>query len=134
MALGEAIRGLGSPAAALALASKAQELRSPALHTQAVEAFAKAHGDPANPLPASSCPIFLQALRTGWSDRQPWALRRRLADALLLLQAEDSEIFSEAIALIQTTLAEKRNPGAVATEDLAHLNSCARALARKTGA
>ena len=134
VALGEAIRGLGSPAAALALASKAQEMRSPTLHTQAVEAFAKAHGDPANPLPASSCPIFLQALRTGWSDRQPWPLRRRLADALLLLQAEDSEIFTEAIALIQTTLAEKRNPGAVATEDLAHLNSCARALARKTGA
>ena len=134
VALGEAIRDLGSPAAALALAAKAQELRSPVLHTQAVEAFAKAHGDPASPLPLSSYPNCLQALRAGWSDRQPWPLRRRLVDALLLLQAENSEVFAEAMALIQSTLAEKRNPGAVATEDLAHLDNSARALARRSGA
>ena len=134
VALGEAIRGLGSPAAALALASKALELRSPTLHTQAVETFAQAHGDPASPLPVSSYPIFLQALQAGWSDRQPWSLRRRLADALLLLQAENSVPFTEGTNLIQATLAEKRNPGAVASEDLAHLNNCARALARRAGA
>lgn len=133
-ALGEALRDLGHAEGAFALCARAKELNSAALHTLAVEALARAHGDPAHPMPASGSEPLLKAVQTAWADRHPWPYRRRIADALLALQAADAGIWSQAAELIQATLAEKRNPGAVASEDLSHLNTCARALTQKARA
>jgi hypothetical protein len=133
-ALGETLRDLGHLGGAFALCSKAKEMNSATLHTLAVEALARTHSDPDRPLPASGSDSLLLAVRAGWTDRQPWPFRRRIAEALLTLQAEDPGLWSQATDLIQATLSEKRNPGAVASEDLSHLNTCLRALTKKASA
>jgi hypothetical protein len=131
IAVAEALRDLGDPGGALKLCVKAQELNTPALHALAVEALAKAYVSSDRPLPSSASDTLLLAVRGGWSDRNPWPSRRRIADALSAMQVQDSRIWTELSDLIQTTLGEKRQPGAVPTEDLAHLQSCGRALAQK---
>ncbi len=131
VALGEALRDLGDPAGALALCAKAKELNSSTLHTLAVEALARAHGNPERPLPASASEALLLATRAAWADRRPWAFRRRIADALLALQAQDAGIWGPLVELFQATLTEKRNPGSVPSEDLGHLNTSARTLAQR---
>ena len=131
LALGEALRDLGDPAGALALCAKAKELNSAPLHTLAVEALARAHRTPERPLPASASEALLQATRAAWADRRPWAFRRRIAEALLTLQTQDAGLWTPLVDLFQGTLSEKREPGSVASEDLAHLNTCARTLAQR---
>jgi HEAT repeats len=133
-ALGEALRDLGHLEGAFALCDRAGELDSTLLHTLAVEALAKAHSDPDRTLPASGSAPLLRAVRGGWADRHPWPFRRRIADALLRLHAEDPGLWSEATELMQATLSEKRNPGLVASEDLSHLNTCVRTLAKRAQA
>ncbi len=130
-AIGGALRDLGDPAGALALCAKAKELNSATLHTLAVEALARAHGIPERPLPASASEALLQATRAAWADRRPWAFRRRIADALLVLHAQDAGVWAPLVDLFQATLSEKRNPGSVPSEDLGHLNTSARRLAQK---
>jgi hypothetical protein len=73
-------------------------------------------------------------VQSGWSDRNPWPLRRRIADALLALHAEDPGVWASLSALVQATLGEKRPPGSVPAEDLAHLQTCGRVLAQKAQA
>jgi HEAT repeat protein len=133
-ALGEALRDMGHLEGAFALCSKATEMNSTMLHTLAVEALARTHSDPERPLPTSGSDPLLRAVRAGWSDHHPWPFRRRIADALLTLQADDPGVWSQTTDLIRATLSEKRNPGAVASEDLSHLNTCVRAFARKVSA
>ena len=130
LAIAEAIRDLGQADGAIALCGKAEELHSPVLHAVAVEALAKAHAKPEQPLPASHSGLFIQAVRGGWSDRNPWPLRRRMADTLLVIHAEHHSVWVELSNLFHTTLEEKRPPGAVSTEDITHLQSCARSLAQ----
>ncbi|GLH72154.1 hypothetical protein GETHLI_06560 [Geothrix limicola] len=130
VAIAEALRDLGDANGALALCAKAEELNSPTLRAIAVEALAKAHPTPENPLPASRSNVLIKAVRGGWSDRNPWPLRRRIADTLLNVHPENSGVWVELSTLFQATLDEKRPPGAVSPEDLTHLQTCARALAQ----
>lgn len=130
LALAESLRDLGTPEGALALCGKAEELNNPLLRTVAVEALAKAHGTEEDPLPANRSYVLIKAVRGGWNDRQPWPLRRRIADALVGIRPENSGIWIELSGLFQTTLEEKRPPGAVATEDLTRVQACARVLAQ----
>ncbi|HJV48272.1 MAG TPA: HEAT repeat domain-containing protein [Geothrix sp.] len=130
IAIAEALRDLGDPGGALALCAKAEELNSPVLRAIAVEALAKAHPTPENPLPASRSNVLIKAVKGGWSDRNPWPLRRRIADTLLNVHPENSGVWVELSSLFQSTLDEKRPPGAVSPEDLTHLQTCARALAQ----
>jgi HEAT repeat protein len=131
-ALAAAIRDLGHRAGALQLCAKAKELNSPGLHTVAVEALARAYGSADQPLRTWDSDTLLQAIRAGWSGRNPWPSRRRIADALLAIQVEDPAVWVDLASLVRTTLGEKRQPGSVLPEDLAHLQSFARFLAQKT--
>lgn len=130
LAIAEAIRDLGHADGALALCGKAEELNSPLLQTVAVEALAKAHATLDCPLPANQSRLLIKTVRGGWSDRNPWPLRRRIADTLLTIKPENPGVWTELSSLFQATLEEKRPPGTVSTEDVTHLQSCARALAQ----
>jgi len=130
VALAETIRDLNSVPGAFALCGKARELNTSLLHTLAVEALVKTHSSPDRPLPLDGTEPLLKSIRSGWNDRNPWAQRRRIADAVLTLQTLDPGVWSAVTELIQGTLNEKRSPGSVSTEDLAHLQSCVRALAK----
>lgn len=129
IALAEALRDLGSAEGALGLCAKARELNVPVLHAVAVEALARIHGDPERPLSAPATAALIRAVQGGWSDRNPWPLRRRMADALLTIHAEDPDLWTELSDLFQGALAEKRPPGEVSPDDLARLQACARSLA-----
>lgn len=131
IAIAEALRELGDPDGALRLSAKARELNTPALHTLAVEALAHAYAGPDQSLPSTASDTLLEAVRGGWSDRNPWPFRRRIADALSAIQVQDPGVWAKLSDLVQATLGEKRQPGAVPAEDLAHLQSCGRALAQK---
>ncbi|HEX4846240.1 MAG TPA: HEAT repeat domain-containing protein [Geothrix sp.] len=134
LALAEALRDLGDPIGALALSVKAEELKAPLLHAVAVEALVRAHDGPDRPLSLGGSAALLKAVQGGWSDRHPWPLRRRIADALLALHSDDPAVWAELSALVQATLGEKRPPGSVPAEDLAHLQTCGRVLAQKAQA
>jgi hypothetical protein len=130
VALGEAIRDLNTVAGAFALCAKAQELNSAILLTAAVEALARTHSSADHPLPPSASDALIKSIRIAWSERNAWPLRRRIADAVTTLQTADASVWTVVSDLIQETLGEKRPPGSVSTEDVAHLQSCARALAK----
>jgi hypothetical protein len=131
VALAEALRDIGDAEAAMALCGRAIELKTPELHTLAVEALARAHGSSDRALPLRASQTLLTAIRGGWAGPSPWARRRRIGEALVALQLERKADWAEPVALIQETLAEKRNPGSVPSEDLAHLNTCGRTLAQR---
>lgn len=131
LALAEALRDLAEPSAALALCGRAKELNAPLLHAVAVEALGRAHEGPERPLPQAAAAILASAVRNGWNDRQPWPLRRRIAGGLVPLHAADPSLWAELADLVQGTLAERRQPGEVAPEDLAYLQSCGRILAQR---
>lgn len=130
IAIAEAIRDLGDANGALALCAKAEELNTPTLRVIAVEALAKAHATAEHPLPANRSNALIKAVRGGWMDRNPWPLRRRIADTLAAVHPENPGVWVELSRLFQSTLEEKRAPGVVSTEDLTHLQSCARTLAQ----
>ena len=132
LALAEALRDLGDDAGARALVARAEELKAPLLCVVAVEALARAHDGPDRPLSGPASADLLRAVRGGWSDRNPWPLRRRIASALLALQSEDKVLWADLSDLVQATLGEKRPPGTVAPEDLASLQTCAKVLAQKS--
>jgi len=95
------------------------------------EALARAHGTWDRPLPGTAAPSLLAVTRGGWSARNPWPYRQRIADALLALHIQDQALWTGLSKLLQATLDEKRSPGALSTEELAHLQACNRALAQK---
>lgn len=130
VALAEAIRDLGDANGALDLCGKAEELNNPLLKVIAVEAMAKAHATAEHPLPAHHTGALIKAVRGGWTDRNPWPLRRRMADTLLIIHPESPSLWVELSNIFQTTLEEKRAPGVVSPEDLTRLQSCARSLAQ----
>ncbi|MFZ1375518.1 MAG: HEAT repeat domain-containing protein [Geothrix sp.] len=132
VALAQALRDLGDPACAIALCAKAAELASPELHTLAVESLARAHATAHQPLPLAQTHALDVAVRAAWNTRQPsWPLRRRIGDALVALHLEHGSSWVDFANLIQETLHEKRPSGTVPTEDLAHLQTAARALTQK---
>lgn len=132
VALAQALRDLGDPACAIALCAKAAELTLPELHTLAVEALARAHATAHQPLPLAQTHALDVAVRAAWNARHPsWPLRRRIGDALVALHLEHPPSWVDFANLIQETLHEKRPSGTVPTEDLAHLQTAARALAQK---
>jgi len=132
VALAQALRDLGDPACAIALCAKAAELTSPELHALAVEALARAHGTAHQSLPLTQTHALDVAVRAAWNARHPsWPLRRRVGDALVALHLEHKTSWVDFANLIQETLHEKRPSGTVPTEDLAHLQTAARALTQK---
>lgn len=131
IALAEALRDLADIPGAFVLCAKAQTLKIPALQAVAVEALVRAHAIQDAPFPAHRSASLLQAVRGAWSDRNPWPLRRRLAEALPQLRPEDPGLRTDLAELVQATLAEKRPPGEVAPEVLAQIQACARALAQQ---
>jgi HEAT repeat protein len=128
--LAQTLRDLCDAGGALALCSKAEELKTPLLHVLAVEALARVHGSPEQPLPPSDSAVLVKVVHGGWSDRNPWPLRRRIAAALLALHAKNPRVWADLSNLFQATLSEKRPPGSVPTEDLAQIQACARTLAQ----
>jgi len=132
-ALAEAIRDLGLAEGALGLCDKAAELNNPSLHALAVEAFARAHGSPERPLLSPWTQALTHAVSVAWGSRNPWPLRRRVAEALPGIHMEQPSQWREIAALVQDTANEKRSPGEVSAEDFAKLQSCARALAQLAG-
>lgn len=131
LALAEALRDFADPDVAMALCERATELASPDLCAVGIEALARAHGSEASPLKASYASLLIKLTRTAWESRNPWALRRRVAEALTALHFPQPIAWNTLVNLFQQTLSEKRNPGTVSSEDLAHLNTCARALAKR---
>jgi HEAT repeat protein len=131
-ALAEALRDLGDPEGALKLAHRALEMNDAELSVAAVEAFAKAHGSSTHPLPAAASSVLVAVVESGWSSRPPWTPRRRIADALQAIHLTTPSTWVGLTALVQATLSEKRHPGEVSFDDLAHLQACARALAQRT--
>ena len=131
VAIAEALRDLGDAAGALSLCAKAGELKNPELCTVAVEALARAHDTPDRPLPAAESALLVTMTRCGWSARNPWPFRSRLADALVAIQVPGRSFWLEVSKLLQSTLSEGRPSGTMTTEELAHLQSCARILAQK---
>jgi hypothetical protein len=134
VAVAEALRDLGVGAGALELCARAKALNAPILHVLAVEALARAYESAEQPLPSWESDTLVQAVRGGWHERNPWPLRRRIGDALVAIHVQEPGVLGELSSLIQATLAEKRQPGSVAPEDLAHLQACARTLAQKAHA
>lgn len=131
LALAEALRDLGDDAGARALVAQAEALKNPLLCAVAVEALARAHDGPDRPLSGPASADLLRAVQGGWSDRNPWPLRRRIAEALMAVHSEDAVLWQDLSDFVQAALAEKRPPGAVAPEDLAPLQTCAKVLAQK---
>ena len=131
VAIAEALRDLGDATGALGLCGKAEELKRPELFTLAVEALARAHDTPDRPLPATNSTLLIAMVRGGWSARSPWPFRQRIADALVAIHGASRSFWVEVANLVSATLSEKRPPGTVPTEDLTHLQACARALAQK---
>jgi HEAT repeat protein len=132
VALAQALRDLGDTDGASALCVKAAELGSPELQTLAVEALAQAYGTASQPLPLAKTHALDGAVRAAWNARNTsWSLRRRLGDALVALHLEHLPTWIDLANLVQETLQEKRPSGTVPTEDLAHLQAAARALAQK---
>ena len=131
VAIAEALRDLGDAPGALGLCAKAGELKRPELFTLAVEALARAHDTPDRPLPATESALLIAMVRGGWSARSPWPFRQRIADALVAIHGPSRSLWLEVANLVSATLSEKRPPGTVPTEDLTHLQACARALAQK---
>lgn len=131
LALGQALRETCDAEGALALCAKAGELHSPGLHALAVEALARVHSDPEHALPGPAQEHLVEAVQGGWSDRNPWPLRCRIAAALLSLHLQEPRGWAKLAELFQATLGEKRASGAVAVEDLAVIQACARTLAQR---
>jgi len=131
LAIAEAVRDLGDGAGACALGRRAAELKDPELCTVALEALAWAFDTPDQPLPAVASAHLVTLARAGWSARNPWPLRPRIVDALVSVQVPGRSFWMELSSLVQSTLAEKRAPGAVSTEDVARMQAGARLLAQK---
>ncbi|MBK9796177.1 MAG: hypothetical protein IPP58_06735 [Holophagaceae bacterium] len=131
VAIAEALRDLGDGPGAVALCGKVRELKSPELCTVALEALARAHNTPDRPLPAVESALLVTMTRGGWSARNPWPLRPRIVDALVAVQVPGRSMWMELSNLVQTTLGEKRAPGAVSTEDVARMQAGARLLVQR---
>ena len=130
-ALALALRDLKLPAVALALCAKADELRGATLHAIAVEALALAHGEPQSPLPTEQGALVLDQVRHCWNERQPWALRLRLLEALHKLHLDSPETWRVLTDLITEVLAEKRPQGVWTTAELHQVQAIARDFTRR---
>jgi len=131
LAIAEAMRDLGDGPGAWALGRKAAELKHPELCTVALEALARAHSTPDQPLPAVEAANLVTLTQAAWSARNPWPLRPRIVDALVAVQVPGRSFWSELSDLVQSTLAEKRATGVVSTEDVARMQAGARLLVQK---
>ncbi|BDU72128.1 hypothetical protein [Mesoterricola silvestris] len=133
-AVGLALQGQGDPAVALALCAKADAIKLPVLHCIAVEALGTAHGAAGPALPARNGPMLLHQVRGAWMDRNPWALRLRVVNALAALQLTHPEIWSAVVDLLRDTLVEKRPAGAWTPDDLHAVQAAQKEFMRRAAA
>ena len=133
MVLAQALRELRQPEVALALCAKADEIRMPALHALALEALAEAHGSGGPVLAAESGQRVLDQVRRAWMDRNPWALRMRVVQALLGLQLEQPETWQSVSELLHETLGEKRPQGTWTPDELHQMQAAGREFSRRGG-
>jgi hypothetical protein len=117
-AIAQALRNLGSSEVAKAMCAKADELKLPILHALAVEALINAEAVGGRALPVETAPLLLEHLRQAWNDRNPWALRLRLVQALQSLELDAPSVWLELANLVTEALAEKRSPTAWTNEEL----------------
>ena len=134
VAIAKALRDLRNAEGALALCARAEEQKSPELSTIAVEALSWAHHSADQPLPTTESALLVAMVRAGWSARNPWAFRLRIAAALTTLHAPSRSLWMELSNLVQTTLSEKRPPTALSSEEAAQLQASAKALTHKAQA
>jgi HEAT repeat protein len=131
VSLATALRDFGSAEAAVGLADRANQLRNPQIHLLAAEALIQAHGVLENPLPAQESERLRQQVQGCWEDKNPWAMRYRLVQALHGLWSEDPALYQEMAALISATLAEKRCQAVWSSVEQTTAKSVARDLAQR---
>jgi HEAT repeat protein len=125
-ALVQALRALGTAQAALGLCAKVEPLRNPSFHALALEAVATLQ-----PPPPDAGTLLLDQARRAWNDRNPWALRLRVVQALLPLDLAAPELWKGMAALVDESLGEKRAPGVWSSEDLHLMQGASRDFARR---
>ena len=106
-------------------------VKTPVLHTIAVEALAAAHGTPERAFPALNATMLLHQVRRGWMDRNPWGLRLRILTALQGLHLAHPESWAALADLARDTLAEKRPAGAWSPDALHLAQTAAKELTRR---
>ncbi|WP_306601551.1 hypothetical protein [Geothrix sp. 21YS21S-2] len=129
--VGEALMGMRDPEVALALCAKADAIKLPFLHCIAVEALGAAHGASGPAMPAQNGAMLLHQVRRSWMDRNPWALRLRVVNALVEVRMAHPETWSALADLIRDTLAEKRPPGAWSPDALHAVQGAAKEFMRR---
>ena len=129
LAVAQALRSLASLEVATALCAKVDAIKLPALHGIAAEALAAARDG----LPAGTGPLLLDQVRRAWNDRNPWAARHRLVQALQGAALPAPETWAALAALVADTLAEKRSPTAWSHEELHQVQAAGREFARRAG-
>jgi HEAT repeat protein len=132
-AIAQALQRLGSPQVARALCAKADELKLPILNAIAAEMLIAAEGVGGNHMPAETAPLLMGQVRKAWNDRNPWAIRLRLVQALQTLGLDVPAFWLELAALVNEALAEKRSPSAWSTDELHQIQAAARDFAKLGG-
>ncbi len=129
--VGQALAGLGDPDVALALCARADAIKLPVLHGLAVEALAAAHGASGPALAEQNGSMLLHQVRGAWADRNPWALRLRVVNALVEIRLPHPETWSVLVDLVRDTLTEKRPAGAWSPDALHAVQGAAKVFMRR---
>lgn len=129
--VGQALLGMRDPEVALALCAKADAIKLPFLHCIAVEALGAAHGASGPALPAENGAMLLHQVRRSWMDRNPWALRLRVVNALVEVRMAHPETWSALADLLRDTLTEKRPAGAWSPDALHVVQGAAKEFMRR---
>jgi HEAT repeat protein len=122
----ESLQNLGDPDVALALCSKADQIKVAVLHAIAVESLCRAHGSADRPMQPGNGPLLLHQVRKAWMERNPWGLRLRVVLALQGLHLAHPEIWGDLANLLRDTLAEKRPSGAWSPDALHQVQAAAK--------
>jgi HEAT repeat protein len=130
-AIAQALRTVGSAEVAKAVCAKADELKLSTLHGIAVEALIAAEAVGGRAMPVETVPLLMDQLRQAWIDRNPWAMRLRLVQALLSMELDAPPVWLELANLVTEALAEKRSPTAWTTEELHQVQAAARDFAKR---
>jgi len=130
-AIAQALRAMASPAAAMALCAKADEIKAPAIHVIAVEALAAAHAGV--PLAPEAGPVLAGQVRRAWNDRNPWPARLRLVQALQAITLDLPGAWLDFSGLVSEALAEKRPPSAWSSDELHQVQAAGREFTRRAG-
>ena len=109
-AIAETLRDLADPSLALTLCEKADQLRQPILHAIALESMVRSHAGAGMGVDEEAFTVLLAQVQGAWAGRNPWALRLRVVEALVVCPGGAPGGWRSLVAMIQDALAERR-PG-----------------------